>query len=572
MRKLLGLLMMCGLLTAVGENPALAQASASASAQATAGMAAPAPAAVPEAAAPSSARDKMGIVVEIKGSKSSASLNSLVDEFNSDPKVEQLSGVADLLEARLDGGYDIISRSSLRSMLKEQVLQQQSGLVQNEDRLAALAKLQGIKYLFVCSLTNLGSQYAMTFKVLDCTTGQIDRNRRIAVTGKSVDELINRIDYCLESIGMLHQAAPKDTVATLAVLPFELDPGVKAVAMENVQITRNTIIMDFYSKLQTFLVKSRKFNVVDRLRVDQVINESRMVNNEFAKPGQAKEVGQLLLADYLVMGKISRLEFLKAPINIEISGESSTQMVGSFKFMLQIVEVKSGQIVSSEDLKVVLSNNDPGANLSGIGTWHDFKDALFDRAATTVGNAIFSVIYPVKIAAVNGGDIILNRGEGAGISMGQHYVVMQMGQGVVDPDTGKSLGAAEAPLAEVMVVQLYPKYSVARLILPSAQPASAKVELTPQELAQIQATAQARAQTQVLPQPVVQAQMEAEAKAKLQAKAQAAAQAQAAALAQGREQYAKNIFAQLRAGMICRPAAAPVQMAAPEYPAAGQGW
>jgi len=516
-------------------------------------------------------RDRIGIVVEIKGSK--ATLNSLVDEFNGDPNVEQLSGVADILEARLDGNYDIISRSSLRSMLKEQVLQQQSGLVQNEDRLAALAKLHGIKYLFVCSLSSVGGKFAMSFKVLDCTTGQIDRNKRIAVTGKTIDELINRIDYCLDSIGMLHQAAPKDTIASLAVLPFELDPGVKAVAMENVQISRNAIILEFYSKLQTFLVKSRKFNVVDRMRVDQVMNESRMVNSEFARPGQAKDVGQLLLADYLVMGKINRLEFLKSQQNIEISGESSQQMVGAFKFQLQIVEVKTGKIVSSEDLKVVISNNDPAANIYGIGTWHDFKDALFDRASTVVGNAVLSVIYPVKIAAVNGNDIVLNRGEGAGISAGQHYVVCVPGSGIVDPDTGKSLGASETPLAEIVVVQVTGKFSIARLCIPNQQIQAPQVTLSPEEIAQIQAKAQAQAQKQVVPQAVIQAQMEAEMKAQLQAKANAQAQAQAQAQSNAQADYAKKVFEQLRPGAICRlmpPTYAPPPKA--DYPAANQGW
>lgn len=89
----------------------------------------------------------------------------------------------------------------------------------------------------------------------------------------------------------------------------------------------------------------------------------------------------------------------------------------------------------------------------------DYKDLLFKRAADKAGNAILAGIYPVKIAAVNGNSVILNRGRGAGIAAGQIYTIFNLGASITDPDTGEILGSNETEAGTVKIIAVNPKFS-----------------------------------------------------------------------------------------------------------------
>jgi hypothetical protein len=65
--------------------------------------------------------------------------------------------------------------------------------------------------------------------------------------------------------------------------------------------------------------------------------------------------------------------------------------------------------------------------------------------------------------------IIINKGQDAGVKTGMIFQVLGGGGDVLDPDTGKSLGAKPIEKLRVKVSQVYPQFAVAetyRLISP----------------------------------------------------------------------------------------------------------
>ncbi|MFA7229924.1 MAG: CsgG/HfaB family protein [Victivallaceae bacterium] len=278
----------------------------------------------------------------------------------------------------------------------------------------------------------------------------------------------------LLTVGVFAQVEKKTTIA---VLPFKVDSGVEVNLTVNgkdgLQLTREIVLREFSNQLNVFLSKSRKFSVLDRENIRKVIDENKLTESDWAKPGEDLKIGKLLVADYLVTGTINRLEFQVIRQNIEITGETKPRIVATFKLQFAVTEVKSGKMVFADQIIEKLKSQDVRQEIpiSERKDWtlSDYKDLLFEKTATKAGNAILSGIFPVKIASVNGIDLILNRGDGAGLKAGQKYQVFKLGASVIDPDTKEVLGSSEEEVGVIEVLSTESRFSKAK-VLSSKEP------------------------------------------------------------------------------------------------------
>jgi curli biogenesis system outer membrane secretion channel CsgG len=261
--------------------------------------------------------------------------------------------------------------------------------------------------------------------------------------------------------------APEYRRATIAVMPFIVDETIQ------IQVGGQTLIprrleTEFSSEILEFLVKSRKFNVLERDYIRKILNENRITESDWAKPGEDARIGKLLVADYLVIGYIDRLSFIRRVRNIQLTGERSVNFIGTLKIHFRITEVKSGKIVFAQQLKQKLNTRDLKRTMSYTErkdmTLGDFKDILFKRVSQKAGNMILEGIYPIKVASVQVNEVMLNRGQGAGIKVGQKFGVYNMGESVIDPDTGEALGSSETKAGVIEVTSVHPKFSKAKIV------------------------------------------------------------------------------------------------------------
>ncbi len=273
----------------------------------------------------------------------------------------------------------------------------------------------------------------------------------------------------LTSVKLHAQSQPASagiSKSTIAVLPFIVDETMQ-ITIGNQTLIPRVLETEFSSEITEFLVKSRKFNVLERDYIRKILNENKLTESEWAKAGEDQKIGQLLIADYLVIGYIDRLSFFRTLKVIELTGERSINFIGDFKIHFRITEVKSGKIVFAQQLKEKLNSQDLKRTMSYKErkdmTLGDFKDVLFNRVSQLAGNMILEGIYPIKVASVQANEVMLNRGTGAGITVGKRYGIYNMGDSVVDPDTGERLGSAESKVAEVEVTSVHPKFSKAKI-------------------------------------------------------------------------------------------------------------
>ncbi|OGV32094.1 MAG: hypothetical protein A2020_10315 [Lentisphaerae bacterium GWF2_45_14] len=255
--------------------------------------------------------------------------------------------------------------------------------------------------------------------------------------------------------------------ATLAVLPFIIDESL-VITFGGTTLVPRIVETEFSSQILEFLVKSRKFNVLERDHVRRIIDECKLSESEYADPKEIMRIGKLLVADFLVIGYIDRLEFIRKETNIQITGEKSVNWIGTFKIHFRVTDAKTGKIVFAQELKEKIDTRDVKRYMSYDErkdlTLADYKDMLFKSVSELAGNLILEGIYPVKVISAKNGEILLNRGSGAGIRKGFRYGVYNVGEDVTDPDTGESLGAEEIIVAQIEVISAGPKYSKAKVL------------------------------------------------------------------------------------------------------------
>lgn len=258
------------------------------------------------------------------------------------------------------------------------------------------------------------------------------------------------------------------TQPTMAVLPFQVSSVIQTTNFGDLEISRTVVEQEFSNELMNFLTKSRKFNMVSRSQIRKVMNENKLTESDWVDPNQAEKMGRLLVADYLVTGIINRLDNKVIRQNIQITGENQPRVVSTLKCQFQIVESATGKLVLADQVIYKLKSNDVRREISATErrdwTYNDYKDLLFSRTATEIGNAILGSIYPIKIVEIGANEVILNRGRGAGLAVGNLCRVVSQGKAVIDVDTGESLGGYESDVGTLEVTSVEAKFSKAKIL------------------------------------------------------------------------------------------------------------
>lgn len=255
---------------------------------------------------------------------------------------------------------------------------------------------------------------------------------------------------------------------TMAVLPFQISPVIQTTNFGELAITRTIVEREFSNELMNFLTKSRKFNMLSRSQIRKVMDEHRLTESDWVDPGQAKKMGKLLVADYIVTGVINRLENNLIRQNIAITGETEPRLVSTLKCQFQVIESATGRQVLADQIIFKLKSNEVRREISATErrdwTYSDYKDLLFSRAASKIGSSILASVYPIKILATGAAGIILNRGKGAGVEVGNICKVVSQGKTIIDIDTGESLGGYERVVGTLEVTSTEAKFSKATIL------------------------------------------------------------------------------------------------------------
>ena len=84
----------------------------------------------------------------------------------------EIQALTSRIEAKLNGKFNVVTRSALEAILRENQFQTESGLVDDRGTLARFGKVSGVNLLLHYTVAKLGNKYTMSFMLVNCTTGE----------------------------------------------------------------------------------------------------------------------------------------------------------------------------------------------------------------------------------------------------------------------------------------------------------------------------------------------------------------------------------------------------------------
>jgi curli biogenesis system outer membrane secretion channel CsgG len=250
--------------------------------------------------------------------------------------------------------------------------------------------------------------------------------------------------------------------------------------------------------LVTYLVKDGTYSVIERKALAKILAEQNFSNSDRANPTSAAKIGKMLGVDAIIVGSVT--EFGGENKNTKVGGaggrfggfgvggfghKSSKANVG---IDARIVDTTTGEILAVATGKGE-SKRESTSLLGGGGSWRgfgaggvdfgssDFQQTIIGEATKAAveqmsteviaGNGklqAHTVVVQGLVAAVEGGQIVLNVGGKAGIKVGDQFSVERVTREIKDPSTGQVIRRLATPLGVVQATDVDDLSAVCRVV------------------------------------------------------------------------------------------------------------
>lgn len=222
--------------------------------------------------------------------------------------------------------------------------------------------------------------------------------------------------------------------------------------------------------LITDLVKDGTFSVIERQALDKIMAEQNFSNSNRADPTSAAQLGKLLGVDEIIVGSITQFGNETQNKNVGgsgggwhgygLGGIGHSNSKANVHIDARVVNVDTGEILAVAE-GAGESSRSSTSLLGGGGNWHgwgngnvDFgssnfqntiigeatKQATDQLSASLVSDAPKFTFHTAKVdglvAAVDGGQVVVNVGTKAGVHVGDQLQVVRMTKEIKDPSTG----------------------------------------------------------------------------------------------------------------------------------------
>jgi curli biogenesis system outer membrane secretion channel CsgG len=222
--------------------------------------------------------------------------------------------------------------------------------------------------------------------------------------------------------------------------------------------------------LVTDLVKDGSFSVIERKALDKIMAEQNFSNSNRADPTSAAKIGKLLGVDAILVGSITEFgnETKKTGLGgaggnwggFGLGGLGHSNSKANVGIDARLVNVDTGEILAVAEGKGQSSRSSTSMT-GGGGSWHGFGAGHADFGSSDFQNTIIGEATKIAVdkltadlvtdgpkvgvrtitveglvAAVDGGQIILNVGARAGVKVGDQLTVMRVTREIKDPATG----------------------------------------------------------------------------------------------------------------------------------------
>ena len=236
------------------------------------------------------------------------------------------------------------------------------------------------------------------------------------------------------------------------------------------------------------LVQDGTYSVIERKAMDKILAEQNFSNSDRANSTSAAKIGKLLGVDAIIVGSIT--QFGNDTKNTNVGGGGGGwggYGIGGFKHKnSKAICVVDARIVNIDTAEIIgvgtgkgESSRESTSLLGGGGNWHgwgggavDFGSSDFQQ--TIIGEAINAAVKQMSgeliadapkleartvvvegvVAAVDGGQVVLNVGAKAGLKVGDQLTVQRVTKEIKDPSTGQVIRRLTSPVGVIRLTDV----------------------------------------------------------------------------------------------------------------------
>src|SRR5271168_1578847 len=241
--------------------------------------------------------------------------------------------------------------------------------------------------------------------------------------------------------------------------------------------------------LVKYLVQDGTYSVIERNALDKIMSEQNFSNSDRVNPNSAAKIGKILGVDAMIVGSITQFGNDTKNTNVGGAGggpfggfglggvkHSNTKAIVNID--ARIVDIDTAEILGvaeghGESSRSSTSLTGGGGNWRGFGAGNvdfgssDFQETILGEAvkasveqmsAGLVADATKlsarTIIVSGLVAAVDGGQIVLNVGSKSGLKVGDQLSIERITRTIKDPATGQVLRQLTQPVGVVAVTDI----------------------------------------------------------------------------------------------------------------------
>lgn len=269
-------------------------------------------------------------------------------------------------------------------------------------------------------------------------------------------------------------------VAVLTAAPAfaQARPRIAVLSMENA--TTNRIFGDQLGgaasdELTTQLVKADAFSVIERSRIDAVLDEIRAGQSGAIDAATAARAGQILGVQYVLLGSITQFSIDEKSGGIGRIGLSASYAEAESKLDVRVVNTTTAEIVSVAEgggkkrlggvaYKDLRLDRDFDAGIAQEALRPAVENAVRQLVGAAAALAAAAPAAPLaQVVGVNEGSFYIDSGEDGGVQVGQKFDVVRVIDTIRDA-SGNVLDEVTETVGVLEVTRVLSQSSIAKLV------------------------------------------------------------------------------------------------------------
>lgn len=235
------------------------------------------------------------------------------------------------------------------------------------------------------------------------------------------------------------------------------------------------------------LAQTNRFRLVERTALGSVLDEQDLASSGRVAQPSGAATGNVLGAEYLVQvvvtdyesntsgkkGGVGGLLRNKVPL---LGGIKAGKSEGRVGLNVRLIDAETSEITFTKQIESIITETNLGFGGIGFGSDIALGGFMSSYSKTPIGQAVIAginqAVYELvkevgarpaegSIVKADPGQMYINLGSDA-VTVGDRLKVIKVGEELIDPETGISLGGSTTTIGEVEVAQVQEKFCIAR--------------------------------------------------------------------------------------------------------------